>query len=216
LSPWNIRGAPLLWIPRTGLVFLLALGGHDSTTARGSWTRCSNGFTFSARTSLQAMGSCSPAPRFGLARHTSTRPPTAGRGGWVDTGSTPTLFGRPPLPNGGRDRGRAGLALVGKALPEICHSGHRPASRDNEVCRPGTRFPDESYGHHHPKTNIVVKVVWDVPVAVGAASVPLIVVPGAPTQHADGDGPAPRPSRACSTLPPACSLPSRPADAPPR
>ena len=165
---------------------------------------------------LQAMGSCAPAPRFGLTWHTSTRRPTTGRGGRVDAGSTLTLFGRPPLPNGGRDRGRARLALVGKPLPEVCHSGHRPASRDNEVCRSGTRFPDESYGHHHPKTHIVVKVVWDVPVAVSAPSVPLIVVPGAPTQHADGDGPAPRRSRACSTLPPACFLASPPADGPPR
>jgi hypothetical protein len=49
----------------------------------------------------------------------------------------------------------------------------------------------ESYGHHDPKPQIVVIVVWDVPVAVGAASVPLIVVPGAPTHHADSGGPAP-------------------------
>ncbi len=59
----------------------------------------------------------------------------------------------------------------------------RPASRK-------TRWRDlpaksKSYGEHNPKSDVVVEVVRVISVAVGAASVPIIVVPGAAPHHAD-------------------------------
>jgi hypothetical protein len=44
----------------------------------------------------------------------------------------------------------------------------------------------------HAKTDVVVEVVWVVVVAVGTASVPLIVVPGAASQNLSAFGLAPQ------------------------
>ena len=49
--------------------------------------------------------------------------------------------------------------------------------------RRGLPARTEGYGNYHPQPHIVVEVVWGVPVAVRAAGVPLIIVPGAPTHH---------------------------------
>lgn len=42
---------------------------------------------------------------------------------------------------------------------------------------------EQRWGDHHPKTDVVVPVVRVVPIAVGTARVPLIIVEGTTTQH---------------------------------
>ncbi len=49
----------------------------------------------------------------------------------------------------------------------------------------------EKCGQHHSKTQIVVPVVWIVPVTVGAAYVPLIIVERPATNNTGVDEPIP-------------------------
>jgi len=62
----------------------------------------------------------------------------------------------------------------------------RRLSRLGQAAFAAWHFRQESkvVSHHHPKPAVPVPVVRIVPVAVGAAHVPLIVVERAPTQHA--------------------------------
>src|ERR1039457_5348339 len=72
-------------------------------------------------------------------------------------------------------------SLAGRAVrKQSTHSrggrDHRGSGRES-ACAPPLHIPDAT------KTNVVVPVVWRVPVTVGGAQVPHIIVERTPAQH---------------------------------
>jgi len=71
--------------------------------------------------------------------------------------------------------------LFGLGRPSVNRRHFRPAGK--------------AVGSRHPKTDVVVTIIWVVPVAVSAAGVVLIVVPRAATQHPAPSGLSLQPRR---------------------
>jgi hypothetical protein len=70
---------------------------------------------------------------------------------------------------------------------------HRRGQTRRPALRQDQKKGADEHGANHPKTVVVVAVVWIVPVAIRCARVVLIVVPRAAAQHLPE-----RPDRACA------------------